>query len=173
MIGAIVERRTVYLRGACARPAGWSEERATRISIRLIQGFYAPRLPPTAGWSYLPVFEIRMNRMGLLDLVKRMRGEDGLQKLAAQTAELCIDEVWQRVVGRIINMRILEARGYIRARGIRVVRAAVDRQISSQPALIRMQRTRLINQSVEVVIGLVMPRLAAAQQAPATLSRAA
>ena len=111
--------------------------------------------------------------MGLLDLVKRMRGEDGLQKLAAQTAELCIDEVWQRVVGRIINMRILEARGYIRARGIRVIRAAVDQQISSQPALIRMQRTRLINQSVEVVIGLVMPRLAAAQQAPAPLSRAA
>ena len=111
--------------------------------------------------------------MGLLDLVKRMRGEDGLQKLAEKTAELCIDEVWHRVVGRIINMRILEARGYIRARGIRVIRAAVDRQISSQPALIRMQRSRLINQSVEVVIGLVMPRLAAAQQAPAALSRAA
>ena len=129
--------------------------------------------PPTAGWIYLLGFGIRMNRMGLLDLVKRMRGEDGLQKLATQTAELCIDEVWQRVVGRIINMRILEARGYIRARGIRVIRAAVDRQISAQPALIRMQRTRLINQSVEVVIGLVMPRLAAAQQAPAPLSRAA
>ena len=111
--------------------------------------------------------------MGLLDLVKRMRGDDGLQKLATQTAELCIDEVWQRVVGRIINMRILEARGYIRARGIRVIRAAVDRQLSAQPALIRMQRTRLINQSVEVVIGLVMPRLAAAQQVPAPLARAA
>ena len=139
-----------------------------RVFMRL--GF-----PPlhTAGWIYLTVFEIRMNRMGLLDLVKRMRGENGLQKLAEQTAELCIDEVWQRVAGRIMNMRVLEARGYIRARGIRVVRAAVDREFSAQPALIRMQRTRLINQSVEVVIGLVMPRLAAAQQAPAPLSRAA
>ena len=94
--------------------------------------------------------------MGLLDLVKRMRGENGLQKLAEQTAELCIDEVWQRVAGRIMNMRVLEARGYIRARGIRVIRAAVERQISAQPALIRMQRSRLINQSVEVVIGLVL-----------------
>ena len=111
--------------------------------------------------------------MGLLDVVNRLRGEDGVQKLAETTAVHCIDEVWERVVGRIINMRVLEARGYIRARGIRVIRASVDRQISSQPALIRMQRTRLINQSVEVVIGLVMPRLAAAQQAPATLSRAA
>ena len=139
----------------------------------LIQSFLCASASPTAGWIYLPGFEIRMNRMGLLDLVKRMRGEDGLQKLAEKTAQLCIDEVWHRVVGRIINMRILEARGYIRARGIRVIRAAVDRQISSQPALIRMQRSRLINQSVEVVIGLVMPRLAAAQQAPAALSRAA
>ena len=102
--------------------------------------------------------------MGLLDVVNRLRGEDGVRKLAETTAVHCIDEVWDRVVGRIINMRVLEARGYIRARGIRVIRASVDRQISSQPTLIRMQRSRLINQAVDIVIGMVMPRLAAAQQ---------
>ncbi|MDE0734947.1 MAG: hypothetical protein OSB47_03935 [Pirellulaceae bacterium] len=114
-----------------------------------------------------------MNRMGLLDLVNHLRGEDGVQKLAETTAVHCIDEVWERVVGRIINMRVLEARGYIRARGIRVIRASVDRQISSQSALIRMQRSRLINQAVDIVIGMVMPRLAAAQQTAPPLARAA
>ena len=106
--------------------------------------------------------------MGLLDVVNRLRGEDGVRKLAETTAVHCIDEVWDRVVGRIINMRVLEARGYIRARGIRVIRASVDRQISSQPALIRMQRSRLINQAVDIVIGM-----AAAQQTAPPLARAA
>ena len=111
--------------------------------------------------------------MGLMGLVNRLRGEASVREVAEKTAQLCIDEVWDRVVGRVGNMRILEARGYIRARGIRVIRATVDRQINDQPALIRVQRARLINQSVDIVIGLVMPRLAALQQEARPLARAA
>ena len=111
--------------------------------------------------------------MGFFDLVNRLRGEDVLQKLAEETAAACIDEVWKRVVGRIINMRVLEARGYVRARSIRVIRVAVDRQIGSQSSLVRMQRSRLIDQTVNVVIAMVMPRLVEAKQVEPSLSRAA
>ena len=111
--------------------------------------------------------------MGFFDLVNRLRGEDVLQKLAEETAAGCFDEVWKRVVGRIINMRVLEARGYVRARSIRVIRVAVDRQIGSQSPLVRMQRSRLIDQTVNVVIAMVMPRLVEAKQSEPILSRAA
>ena len=111
--------------------------------------------------------------MGFFDLVNRLRGEDKLQKIAEETASGCIDEVWDRVEGRIRNLQVMEARGYIRARSIRVIRVAVDRQIQSQPAIIRMQRSRLINESVNVVIGMVMPRMVEARQNAIPLTRAA
>ena len=55
MIGAIVERHTVYLRGVCARPVGWSEERTTGVSIPFNTEFFV-RLGFPHSWMDLPAW---------------------------------------------------------------------------------------------------------------------
>jgi len=71
--------------------------------------------------------------MRFWDTVKRrVQPETTLIEVAEQLAERCFERVWQRVRGHLATLSAAEARGYIRARGILVLRPAVGEAVEQR-----------------------------------------
>ena len=90
--------------------------------------------------------------MGLFDqIVRRFDGEAALTKLADQIAERCFEAVWQTVQGQLLTLAPAEARGYIRARGSRVLRRQVD-AVANRESVTGTERSRLYSLTVNAMI---------------------
>ena len=65
--------------------------------------------------------------MGLKQWIARLRGDEGLFKVAEKIAAQCLDASWNKIKPRAAQMPIAELRGYVRARTRLAVKNAIGR----------------------------------------------
>jgi hypothetical protein len=82
-----------------------------------------------------------------------------LQTLAESLAEQALQAVTQRSLVRASNMRLAEARGYIRARAAAVIHEGVDRELEKRPAGHARHRDEIVERATEAVINLTLREL--------------
>jgi len=110
--------------------------------------------------------------MRLLELLFPTNMRRQLAQLATEIARRCQPEAVAVVGVRIRAMSIAEARGYVRAKARRVVRDEIDDLLETAPAIRKMPRDPLVEETLERIIVWVIaesvkstPRLEAARRA--------
>jgi len=103
----------------------------------------------------------------------------GLRPLLDRTAEMAERvasrsrlAVWQRVKDELPNLARAEARGYIRARALSVVKEETSRLIEQEGVKVARHRERIETAAAEALIATMAGQLAA-RQSPAAVRRAA
>ena len=97
--------------------------------------------------------------MGLLSYFADRRSARQLAGLAAEIAQRSHGDVWQRVAHRATAMRLVEARGYVRARAARVIHHHVHAALETRPEIDDSRREELISLATEVVISAIAREL--------------
>lgn len=98
--------------------------------------------------------------MGLVNLLSLWFGQDTSSLLAERIAGRSRMLVFQRVVQRLPELDLAEARGYIRARALAPVIAETDKLIAQEGAPAARIRERLIELALEQLV----PALLAARE---------
>lgn len=97
--------------------------------------------------------------MGLWTFLVNRRSAKQMAGLAAEIAERSHSDVWQRVAHRATAMRLVEARGYVRARAARVIHHHVHEALETRPEIDDARREELISLATEVVISAIAREL--------------
>lgn len=105
-------------------------------------------------------------------MISRMTGGRQLHSTAGTIAAQSLDSVWSRVRTRLPLLGINEARGYIRARAIPVIRDRLATMIESGNAP-ASRSEQLLAMAGEQVVGAMLQRLTAAPGRATVLRRAA
>ena len=110
--------------------------------------------------------------MRLLELLFPTNMRRQLAQLATEIARRCQPDAVAVVGLRLRTMGIAEARGYIRAKARRVVQAEIDELLQTAPAIRKIPRDPLVEETLERIIVWVIaeglkstPRVEAARRA--------
>ncbi|NIL96217.1 MAG: hypothetical protein GTO26_02485 [Planctomycetales bacterium] len=95
------------------------------------------------------------------DLIRQRKTFRRIAPLIREFSQQCQADVWDRVRERIFGMDLFEARGYVRARAIKVVRRYVDGQLHHHPQLDARSGRQLKTLVTERVTQLVVTDLMA------------
>ena len=89
---------------------------------------------------------------GLSQLVNRWLGSDRINELAERVAGRSRMQVWQRVADRLPQLGPTEARGYLRARAIGIVRDEAGRLAEQEGGSVPRLRGQIENAALELLI---------------------
>ena len=79
-----------------------------------------------------------------------------IDALSRQVADLSLESVCQLVVGQVEGMTFSEARGYVRARAVRLVRKQARMAISRQPGADQSWVEAVTRAATEQIVPLVL-----------------
>jgi len=79
-----------------------------------------------------------------------------IEALARQVAEGCVEDVAQLVAGRVEDMTLSEARGYVRARSAAIVRRHTRLAIVRLPHAVQAWSTGIVRSATERIIPQVL-----------------
>ena len=108
----------------------------------------------------------------LAALISQISGTNQLQTLAQSVASHSLESVWYRVRMRLPTLGVNEARGYVRARAIAIIRSQIDEFVSDGTIAERF-RDRVARIASELVVQGTMDRFAAAPLRTSAARRAA
>ena len=97
--------------------------------------------------------------LSLADVLARFTGSDRLTDMAERVAGRSRLGVWQRVMDRIPTLPPAEARGYLRARGISVVREETARLIEQEGRKIAAHRGQIEDAAMQLLIEMISATL--------------
>jgi hypothetical protein len=95
----------------------------------------------------------------LSSLFGQWLGSDRTQLLAERVAGRSRIAVWQRVIDRLPQLGPIEGRGYLRARGIGIVREETDRLIQQEGAKIADIRTQIEEAALQTLVEVITAQL--------------
>ncbi len=107
--------------------------------------------------------------MGLKQWIARLRGDEGLFKVAEKIAAQCLDASWNKIKPRAAQMPIAELRGYVRAR----TRLAVKNAIGRSEEAAALPNKRLTAAIMDEIARLSIARVLAAPEPVVVLRQAA
>jgi hypothetical protein len=108
------------------------------------------------GRHFLGPLRIGFFMLSVSEVVARLLGSERVSALAERVAGRSRMGVWQRVLHQISTLGPIEARGYLRARGIAVVRDETRRLIEQEGAVAPAQRVEIEERAMEQLIEMVM-----------------
>ncbi len=113
--------------------------------------------------------------MAWWDTLSSLLGERRVRIEAARIAQVLRDPLWERVEHRAAQMTVCEARGYVRAKAVALVRAEVNRALRLERGLGEWARSPLTHEATEEAVELVLNlhRAGRPLRAPVPLRRAA
>ena len=95
----------------------------------------------------------------LTEVVAQYIGSDRVSEMAERVAGRSRLGVWQRVTDRLPALPPAEARGYLRARGISVVREQTSRLIEQEGHKIASFRSRIEESAMQLLIEMISAQL--------------
>lgn len=112
--------------------------------------------------------------MNLWNWIAEVAGLPTIETAAVEISNRCLPEVWQRVRERVAPMSLAEARGYIRARSLMVVRREVETATAHDATVAAYDRHELSDLVIERVVKLaVQETLESSRRRPVVRRRAA
>jgi hypothetical protein len=136
---------------------------ATRIKSREVGDRFAgvlssfPAVPPSA---LPPACEKDCFMLGLSGVLEQWLGSDRITTLAERVAGRSRMGVWQRVMHRLPTLGPTEARGYLRARAMTIVREETSRLIEQEGATLNCRRTEIEETAVHLLVGMIAAQVA-------------
>jgi len=97
--------------------------------------------------------------MTVSDVVSQLLGSDRITELAERVAGRSRMGVWQRVMHRLTSLGPTEARGYLRARGISVVREETSRLIEQEGPALAGRRTEIEETAMHLLITMISAQM--------------
>lgn len=97
--------------------------------------------------------------MTVSDVVSQLLGSDRIAEMAERVAGRSRMGVWQRVMHRLNSLGPTEARGYLRARGITVVREETSRLIEQEGTAIAGRRTEIEETAMHLLINMISSQM--------------
>ena len=92
-------------------------------------------------------------------LISRWLGTDRVTDLAERVAGRSRLAVWQRVLHRLPTLGPTEARGYLRARAVTVVREETDRLVAQEGAWVARHRQPIEEAALNTLIQMILAQL--------------
>ncbi len=93
------------------------------------------------------------------EVVSHLLGSDRITELAERIAGRSRMGVWQRVMHRLTTLGPTEARGYLRARGISVVREETSRLIEQEGAALARRRAEIEETAMHLLINMISAQM--------------
>jgi hypothetical protein len=100
-------------------------------------------------------------------------GPDRIHLLAERVAGRSRMAVWQRVIDRLPQLGPIEGRGYLRARGISIVREEMDRLLQQEGATLAGIRVEIEEAALQMLIDVIATQLRQPRQQQIGRRRAA
>jgi hypothetical protein len=92
-------------------------------------------------------------------LIARWLGTDRVTDFAERVAGRSRLAVWQRVMNRLPTLGPTEARGYLRARAVAVIREETDRLVEQDGAWVARHRVQIEESALEMLIQMILAQL--------------
>lgn len=92
-------------------------------------------------------------------LISRWLGSDRVTDLAERVAGRSRLGVWQRVVDRLPTLGRAEARGYLRARAVAVVREETDRLVEQEGGWVAHHRQAIEETALQGLVQTILAQL--------------
>jgi len=93
------------------------------------------------------------------DVLSQFLGSNHLAEMAERVAGRSRLGVWQRVVHRLPSLGPTEARGYLRARAISVVREETSRLVEQEGAAVARRQSEIEETALNLLISLISSQL--------------
>src|SRR5262245_50719535 len=103
------------------------------------------------------------------ELLSQVLGSDRITEMAERVAGRSRMGVWQRVMQRLASLGPTEARGYLRARAIAVVREETSRLVEQEGAAMARRRDQIEETAMNILINMISSQLS--QRSPRTTGR--
>jgi hypothetical protein len=97
--------------------------------------------------------------MTVSEVVSQLLGSDRIAEMAERVAGRSRMGVWQRVMHRLTSLGPTEARGYLRARGITVVREETSRLIEQEGAVAAGRRNEIEETAMQLLINMISTQM--------------
>jgi hypothetical protein len=97
--------------------------------------------------------------LSLLDLLTHLVGASPISEMAERVAGRSRLAVWQRVMDRLATLSPAEGRGYLRARGISVIRDETARLIDQEGKKIAAHRSQIEEAAMQLLIEMISAQL--------------
>ena len=92
-------------------------------------------------------------------LIARWLGTDRIADFAERVAGRSRLAVWQRVLERLPTLGPTEARGYLRARAVSVIREETDRLVEQEGPRVAQHRQRIEEAALDALIQMILEQL--------------
>src|SRR5262245_16225555 len=93
------------------------------------------------------------------EVLSHILGSDRLAELAERVAGRSRMGVWQRVMHRLPSLGPTEARGYLRARAIAVVREETSRLTEQEGSIIARRRAEIEDTALNLLVNMISLQL--------------
>ena len=93
--------------------------------------------------------------LNVSNLLATLLGPDRITAMAERVAGRSRMGVWQRVVHRLAKLGPTEGRGYLRARGIAIVRAETARLIDQEGSAIARDRQEIEEAAMQLLVEMM------------------
>jgi hypothetical protein len=93
------------------------------------------------------------------EVVSHLLGSDRITEFAERVAGRSRMGVWQRVMDRLTSLGPTEARGYLRARGISVVRHETSQLIEQEGAALAGRRVEIEEAAMQLLISMISAQM--------------
>ena len=103
--------------------------------------------------------------LSVTDLLSKLLDTDRITAMAERVAGRSRMGVWQRTLHRLPELGPTEARGYLRARGITLVREETQLLIEQEGAAIARQRSEIEEAAMQLLVDLISAQVAQSRAA--------
>jgi hypothetical protein len=93
------------------------------------------------------------------DVLAKFLGPDRITAMAERVAGRSRMGVWQRVMNGLPTLRPTEAKGYLRARGISVVREETSRLVEQEGAAIVRHRDEIEESAMQLLVEMISAQI--------------
>ena len=93
------------------------------------------------------------------EVLSQFLGADRLAEMAERVAGRSRMGVWQRVVRQLASLGPTEARGYLRARAVAVVREETSRLIEQEGSVVARRRAEIEETALNLLINMISSQL--------------
>jgi hypothetical protein len=93
------------------------------------------------------------------EVLSQILGSDRLAEMAERVAGRSRLGVWQRVMHRLPSLGPTEARGYLRARAISVVREETSRLVEQEGSAVARRRTDIEESALNLLVTMIGSQL--------------
>lgn len=97
--------------------------------------------------------------MTVYEVVSQLLGSNRIAEMAERIAGRSRMGVWQRVMHRLNSLGPTEARGYLRARGINVVREETSRLIEQEGSAVAGRRAEIEETAMHLLINMISSQM--------------